>query len=655
MQTSFVLPMRTQREPDLALPGVNTPVAGASIASFSAVLPGLSAQAEVTINDSEAAGLWQSTGHMENVVQQLQADLNDALSTLCKDMQQSFTKKVQDRLSALETELYASSTFVGGGMESSESSTSQTGCESSPLSSLKGMNSATGAKRGWLRWGTAMKPLGSGAKPRKSRLPIHLPTSTLQLAALEAAMTRGQPETAEVVLAAGFLGGGGWGMQACWLLFGALLLMSAVLDTSLPVEVGVCDALCDFMRFDHKMSMILAGILFCSRAFFLHLRSDVAAQRALLVAIAIGAQALLVIGLLSVYVTMEEGCKWRVESYVFHEAGPACVLLGCSDAVILAAQGVPLASMAWNLWRMHLKEAAERFQWFFAIAMVSSYFRLLFGLTLGDVSVLKGQQYLTIIFCTKCALIVMFYRRFSARKKSWRLVKADAKAYNDVWCDIVDREADSIRALSEAADAIATDIKNANIEGPQTALEEAENLRRTLLQSGSKAGGLQQDLMSLPLLFAQAFAVNHHFQVKCAEWAGGLGLYIPGVVKQPRRAIQKIWRSYNGQPQRLVDIVRASIVCDTTLQLLTVLRRIAGDNGAGIVRIKNLFDPSYDSDMTAGYRCLALNIIIVDQRTRSSSTEQHICELQLGLHKMHELKTDGGHSRFVSFRDSSAE
>eukprot|EP00929_Paragymnodinium_shiwhaense_P020846 TRINITY_DN13766_c0_g1_i1.p1 TRINITY_DN13766_c0_g1~~TRINITY_DN13766_c0_g1_i1.p1 ORF type:complete len:229 (+),score=20.12 TRINITY_DN13766_c0_g1_i1:34-687(+) len=171
----------------------------------------------------------------------------------------------------------------------------------------------------------------------------------------------------------------------------------------------------------------------------------------------------------------------------------------------------------------------------------------------------------------------------------------------------------------------------------------------------SEQGGLQQDLMSLPLLYAQAFAVNHHFQAKCAEWGAGLGLYIPGIVKQPRRAIQKIWRTYNGQPQRLVDIVRASIVCDTTLELLTVLRRIEDDTDAGIVRIKNRFDPSYDSDVTAGYRCLALNIIIVNQRTRNNSAEKHICELQLGLHKMHELKTDGGHSRFVAFRDSSAE
>ena len=72
-------------------------------------------------------------------------------------------------------------------------------------------------------------------------------------------------------------------------------------------------------------------------------------------------------------------------------------------------------------------------------------------------------------------------------------------------------------------------------------------------------------------------------------------------VKTAKRAIEKVWRSYNGDPASLTDIVRTSIVCASIEQLESVASTIFGDKAVQIVRVKNRFDPNYDSSTTAGY------------------------------------------------------
>ena len=159
----------------------------------------------------------------------------------------------------------------------------------------------------------------------------------------------------------------------------------------------------------------------------------------------------------------------------------------------------------------------------------------------------------------------------------------------------------------------------------------------------------------MPLLYAQAFALNEHFQGKCIEWAGHDGKHNPVGVKRQGRAIQKLWRSYSGQPQRLVDLVRSSITCQNPPQILKVLQRIRCDPAVGIIRVKNRLHPEYDSSLSAGFRNLSLNIIVVDADTCKACTASHVCELQLGLQTINDLKSEGGHKRFVSFRDMRAE
>ena len=59
------------------------------------------------------------------------------------------------------------------------------------------------------------------------------------------------------------------------------------------------------------------------------------------------------------------------------------------------------------------------------------------------------------------------------------------------------------------------------------------------------------------------------------------------------------------------------------------------------VRIKNRFDPSYDSELSAGYRSLAVNLRVVTDETKALGVETHVCEVQLLLIQMATVKVCG--------------
>jgi len=248
----------------------------------------------------------------------------------------------------------------------------------------------------------------------------------------------------------------------------------------------------------------------------------------------------------------------------------------------------------------------------------------------------------------------MLRKRHLTRKQAWQLVKTDADVYEEQWAMIVERYRDSLGEIVETTKEMAKDIKKAVHDAPPRQAAPAEHQRRTLLLD-TVGGKLSQALPSLPLLYVQAFALNDRFQCKCSEWAAGAGKHISTSVKRTERAIQKLWRTYNGNPRSITDLVRSSIVCDTPADILAIVQKIRADSSVGILRIKNRLDPVYDSTLSGGYRNLSLNLIVVDVHTRQACVDMHICELQLELRVIHELKTDGGHRRFVAFRDRRAE
>ena len=89
---------------------------------------------------------------------------------------------------------------------------------------------------------------------------------------------------------------------------------------------------------------------------------------------------------------------------------------------------------------------------------------------------------------------------------------------------------------------------------------------------------------------------------------------------------------------RLVDVCRQSIVFQTVENITACLASIAQDSDIRVLRIKNRLDPGYDARRSAGYRDVALNLQIVSAQTKTLGIDSHVCELQLMLQSVEELK-----------------
>ena len=125
-------------------------------------------------------------------------------------------------------------------------------------------------------------------------------------------------------------------------------------------------------------------------------------------------------------------------------------------------------------------------------------------------------------------------------------------------------------------------------------------------------------------------------EVTCVKWAS---------LKKRERAMEKIVRIYSSDVSKILDIVRQSIIFDSVADLTSCLCVISEDEDVELVRVKNRLDRRYDASATAGYRDVLLNL-------RFLSAKWYVCELQLVLREHAELKTDSGHSRYVSWRNA---
>eukprot|EP00929_Paragymnodinium_shiwhaense_P063835 TRINITY_DN31940_c0_g1_i3.p1 TRINITY_DN31940_c0_g1~~TRINITY_DN31940_c0_g1_i3.p1 ORF type:complete len:524 (+),score=66.20 TRINITY_DN31940_c0_g1_i3:618-2189(+) len=492
----------------------------------------------------------------------------------------------------------------------------------------------------------------SRGKSLKQQPPLTVPREALQMPLLDSAFARGKEAATEAEIRAGFLGGGGVSMQVVWLLSG-LYCLGGFFDSKTQFFVADCGAACTAIKVMNTTSYVIGGALLIFRAYMLRRGRYMIAHRALLGFNCLFSGLQNICGLVALRLQFQEGCAWRHDDYLLIKAGPSCEWLGGLHTLFL----VFLTAYSWCLvpavWFMRRDDAARVF--IFCLTAMSLHATFIFGVAviLSHLDTMMSAGVLSILDWSAVGLFHL--RRWQVRKQAWNLVKEDALVYDHNWDVLFSKHGNAIRLLSQGADEVVEDIKQAATEGPAKRLSEQENLRRLLMSASSADGGLKQDLNSISLLYAQAFSIDPMFQRKCKEWAEGAGSHSPGSVKQPERAIQKIWRSYRGQAHSLVDLVRCSIVCETPEDVLTVLNRIRSDESAKILRIKNRFDIKFDSKTSGGYRNLSLNLIIVDPETHEACADRHICEVQIGIRVIQELKTDGGHQRFVAFRDRRAE
>ena len=48
-----------------------------------------------------------------------------------------------------------------------------------------------------------------------------------------------------------------------------------------------------------------------------------------------------------------------------------------------------------------------------------------------------------------------------------------------------------------------------------------------------------------------------------------------------------------------------------------------------VLQVKNRLEPEYDASKSAGYRNVALSLVVCDRHTMLRGVEHHICELQV--------------------------
>jgi len=160
------------------------------------------------------------------------------------------------------------------------------------------------------------------------------------------------------------------------------------------------------------------------------------------------------------------------------------------------------------------------------------------------------------------------------------------------------------------------------------------------LKGPTPATGLQSsnDLATLYAQAAEADPILKSITSAIASETGGQPMFPPGL-KGKERAMEKIAGEYGGDASRIVDLSRASIVYDSFDALKAGLAALEGK--VEIVKTKDRFD----KPTASGYRDITLNVKI----------NGHVCELQLHLKQIMEVKQGKGHELYEKSRAIEAK
>ena len=175
----------------------------------------------------------------------------------------------------------------------------------------------------------------------------------------------------------------------------------------------------------------------------------------------------------------------------------------------------------------------------------------------------------------------------------------------------------------------------------------------------------------LLIMLTQAWGINDKFQRIAASWKAQCAVAGTGgeehekglLPKRRARAIEKVWRAYGGDATRLRDLVRCSLVFDDAADLSRCLGLVLADPRVRLVQVKNRFAGAYDARAeSCGYRDVQLKVTLAEADAGAFTPDElamglheHVCEVQLHLKKIYELKNDAGHKRYVDYRNRMAE
>lgn len=118
----------------------------------------------------------------------------------------------------------------------------------------------------------------------------------------------------------------------------------------------------------------------------------------------------------------------------------------------------------------------------------------------------------------------------------------------------------------------------------------------------------------------------------------GAQFWAMGPIKDPKRASEKIKIDYGGNPRRLLDVVRFSIICADLDMARRAIEMVRSHHHWEIVRVKSAFTRSACVGQTGGYRDVKVNA-----RHKKSG---FIVEIQLHILIFYMIKQEGGHRAY---------
>mmetsp|Transcript_32412 Transcript_32412/g.75509 ORF Transcript_32412/g.75509 Transcript_32412/m.75509 type:complete len:710 (-) Transcript_32412:171-2300(-) len=297
------------------------------------------------------------------------------------------------------------------------------------------------------------------------------------------------------------------------------------------------------------------------------------------------------------------------------------------------------------------------------------------------------------------AMIISILRR-KAIMSSGRMIKKDQLQYDVQWKSLTSNQ-DSLRLLREVEELIKSldlpdsatcrqcnrlrlDSSKAPRPAPSDSSLHADDdallhpLFKDLgLNIVSNAHDVRSPVTSCNQLYCQAAIANLLLIERLKEWAGASSSMFKSVdgpgalirwsdvqhneslrkkvkwtrMKAHGRTIEKLMRSYNDSPSRVVDIARQCVIFDNMTDLKKCLETIIFDENVAIKRVKNRYSTKYDAEATGGYRDVSINLRLVSQQAQALGAELHIVEVQLLLREYVHMKTEAGHERYVRSRN----
>jgi hypothetical protein len=269
-----------------------------------------------------------------------------------------------------------------------------------------------------------------------------------------------------------------------------------------------------------------------------------------------------------------------------------------------------------------------------------------------------------------CSLAIgwMKYGRWRADREAEAGVLEDQAIYDRIMASILRDDGEALKRVASMcndANALAAKILLQPGGGRGTVCDPRQGnpLRVPILFSGKY----------LAHLFKLARAWSSEFRQVTTKLAvmSGCRLEVPSGrhfdgIKDPKRAIEKVCRVYGGHCDRVLDLLRATIVADDVSQIETALELLTSgfDKRVSVRRIKNKFEARI---VKGGFRNIHINLVLTRQGAPPESG--FLCELQVQHREIfeaeqgndREVATPQGmrwltpHQRYILYRNYRAE